>query len=118
LLRRVQEGANVTPMRERVTFVSVAAPDTPVGTWDDVNWRRMTPKSGTVADAEARFRTVSERDGEAPLIHVVAHGGRHAGVFHGAEFAHVNLILYVNEMTNAPPLPEPSLLDRIFGAFQ
>lgn len=114
LLRKAQEGLNITPMRDRVMFLSVGQAAGDAG--DGVNWREMTVEGG--ADrASASFAALSARDGGAPKVHVINRGGRHAAVFHGADFAHVNLILYINELTNAPP-PEPGLLDRILGLLQ
>lgn len=113
LLQRVQEGVNVTPMREQVVFLTVG-PAT--AGWDDVNWQPVTAEGGA-AEAAASFAALSERRGDAPMVHVIGRGGRHAGLFHGAGFARVNLILYINELTNAPP-PERGWLDNILGAFQ
>lgn len=113
LLQEVQEAVNVTPMRKMVIFLTVgSATDTG---WDNSNWRRITSENGT-APASASFASLSARESDAPMVHVIARGGRHAGIFHGAEFGPVNLILYINELTNAP-MPEPGLLDRVFGIF-
>lgn len=113
LLREVQESVNVTPMREMVVFLTVGAAIGPG--WDDTNWSRVTVGNGTVP-AAATFAALSDRDGDVPMVHVIARGGRHAGIFHGVEFGRVNLILYINELTNAP-LPEPGLLDSVLGIF-
>jgi len=113
LLREVQAGVNVTPMREMVTFLTVGPAE--ARGWDDTNWRPVADSAA--ADATARFAALSERDTDTKMIHVIDRSGRHAAIFHGADFSHVNLILYINELTNAPP-PDPGLLDRIFGAFQ
>jgi len=108
LLHKVQAGVNVTPMREMVTFLTVGPA---AEGWDDTNWHVVAVGSAA-ADA---FAALSERDSDAPMIHVIDRGGRHAAIFHGADFSHVNLILYINELTNAPP-EEPGLLDRLFGS--
>jgi protein SCO1/2 len=110
LLHEVQAGVNVTPMREMVTFLTVGPA---AEGWDGMNWHAVAADSAAVDS----FDAVSERDTDAAMIHVIGRGGRHAAIFHVAEFSHVNLILYINELTNAPP-PEPGLLDSIFGAFQ
>ncbi|MFC4670764.1 cytochrome-c oxidase [Seohaeicola nanhaiensis] len=113
LLREVQESVNVTPMREMVVFLTVgAASDTG---WDGTNWERGVAANGT-ASAAASFASLSEREGDAPMVHLFARGGRHAGIFHGTEFGRVNLVLYINELTNAP-MPEPGLVDRIIDIF-
>ncbi|MGF6862126.1 hypothetical protein ABIE69_002706 [Rhodobacteraceae bacterium MBR-64] len=115
LLGRVQAGVNVTPMREMVTFLTVGsvAPDG----WDGTNWRTIAV-GGSVPDAADSLAALSERDSDAPMIHVIDRSGRHAAIFHGVDFSHGNLIRYINELTNAPLPPEPGLVERIFGAFQ
>lgn len=114
LLREVQHGVNVTPMRERVIFLTVG-PSSDTGS-DGVNWQAVTAEDDT-AEAAASFAALSERGGEAPMVHVIDQGGRHAGIFHRGAFGRVNLILYINELTNAPP-PEQGWFDRILGAFE
>jgi len=114
LLREVQAGVNVTPMREMVTFLTVGPA---AAGWDSTNWRAMSIEGG-IPEAADDYAALSERDTDAPMIHVIDRAGRHAAIFHGAEFSHVNLILYINELTNAAPPPEPGLLDSIFGVFQ
>lgn len=113
LLREVQAGVNVTPMREMVTCLTVGPS---AKGWDSTNWHPISIEGG-IPEAADDFAALSERDTDAPMIHVIDRGGRHAAIFHGADFSHVNLILYINELTNTPP-PEPGLFERIFGAFQ
>ncbi|MEI4263500.1 cytochrome-c oxidase [Roseovarius sp. D0-M9] len=114
LLREVQDGVNVTPMREMVTFLTVGPA---AEGWDGTNWHAISIEGG-IPQVSNDFAALSSRDTDAPMIHVIARGGRHAAIFHGADFSHVNLILYINELTNAAPPPEPGLLDSIFGVFQ
>lgn len=114
LLREVQAGVNVTPMREMVAFLT-AGPA--AEGWDSTNWH-ATSIEGGIPEAADEYAALSSRDTDAPMIHVIDRAGRHAAIFHGAEFSHVNLILYINELTNAAPPPEPGLLESIFGAFQ
>ena len=78
---------------------------------------RIEERNVTVEAAAAAFAALSARVTDAPMVHVIDRGGRHAGIFHGAGFGRINLVLYINGLTNAPP-PEPGLLDRLFGAFQ
>lgn len=114
-LLRVQEAVNITPMRDRVMFLTVAAPDTmgEIATnWDTENWQQASPAEDGVAAAEETFRAVISGQTKAPLIHVIDRSGRHAGVFEGADFDHVNLVFYVSELSNAPT-PEPGLLERV-----
>jgi protein SCO1/2 len=114
LLREVQEGVNVTPMREMVTFLTVGLA---TEGWDSTNWHAISIEGG-VSEAADDYAALSERDSAAPMIHVIGQGGRHAAIFHGADFSHVNLILYINELTNAAPPPQPGLLESIFEIFQ
>ena len=51
------------------------------------------------------------------MVHVIDRDGRHAGIFHGADFGHVNMILYINGLTNAHP-HEPGLMERFLGMFR
>jgi hypothetical protein len=114
LLREVQEGVNVTPMREMVTFLTIGLA---TEGWDSKNWHAISTEGG-VSEAADDYAALSQRDSAAPMIHVIGRGGRHAAIFHGADFSHVNLILYINELTNAAPQPQPGFLESIFGAFQ
>ncbi|MDT8328820.1 MAG: cytochrome-c oxidase [Roseovarius sp.] len=114
LLRVVQAGVNVTPMRELVTFLT-AGPA--AEGWDSTNWHAISIEGG-IPEAADDYAALSERDTDAPMIHVIDRAERHAAIFHGAEFSHVNLILYINELTNAAPPPEPGHFDSIFGVFQ
>ena len=114
LLREVQAGVNVTPMREMVTFLTAGLA---TEGWDSTNWHAISIEGG-LSEASNDFAALSSRATDAPTIHVIDRAGRHAAIFHGADFSHVNLILYINELTNAAPPPEPGLLDSIFGAFK
>jgi protein SCO1/2 len=117
LLQEVREAVNVTPMRDMVQFLTVGGdaasdPDEEAG-----NWRSVNLADETVVEAAAAFAALSARGADAPMVHVIDRGGRHAGIFHEAAFGRINLVLYINGLTNAPP-PEPGLLDRLFGAFR
>lgn len=117
LLQEVRDAVNVTPMREMVQFLTVGGDVAPDPEREATNWRSVMPSDETVAAAAAALATLSARGADAPMIHVIDRGGRHAGIFHGAAFGRINLVLYINGLTNAPP-PEPGLLDRLFGAFR
>jgi protein SCO1/2 len=118
LLAEVQEAVNVTPMREIVTFVTVARAGAVPASGEAANWLAAEPTAGETADTlAAAFARISSRGGVAPMVHVIDRGGRSAGIFHGAGFGRVNMVLYINGLTNAHP-PEPGLLDRILGVFQ
>jgi hypothetical protein len=110
-LAATQEQLNISPMREMVTFISVH-PEGFSGnsSWDRVNWRPATPPSdistATIADD---FAKLSQRNGSVPMIHIIDRNTRHAGIFHGTDFKQINLILYVNGLTNAVHTPKPSV---------
>ncbi|WP_144431869.1 cytochrome-c oxidase [Jannaschia rubra] len=119
LLAEVQEAVNVTPMREMVSFVTVASSGSPVAPGrDDANWLGLTPREeGAVAELGAEWAELSRRGEEGPMAYVLGRGARSAGIFHGADFDRINMVLYVNGLTNAHP-PEPGLFDRIRRLFQ
>lgn len=118
LLARVQEAIDVTPMRDMVSFVSVASPEVSPEGPDAANWIAAQPREPQTAEAlAASFAALSGRDSRLPMVHVIDRGGRHAGIFHGAEFGHVSMTLYINGLTNAHP-HEPGMFDRVLGVFQ
>ena len=118
LLAQVQEAIGVTPMRDMVSFVSVVSPRvTPEGP-DAENWIAARPQeAGDASALAASFAALSDRDSNGPLVHVIDRGGRHAGIFHGTDFGHVAMTLYINGLTNAHP-HEPGMFDRILGVFR
>ncbi len=119
LLAKVQEAVNVTPMREMVTFVTVASPESPVDPgWDDANWVGLAPREeGAVAGIGAEWAELSHRSEGRPMAYVLGRGARSAGIFHGADFDRINMVMYINGLTNAHQ-PKPGLLDRIGRLFQ
>lgn len=119
LLVGAQEGIDVTPMRELVSFVTVAPEGAPpAGGWDPVNWTALVPPpQETAASLADRFAALSTRAATEPMAFVIDRDGRLAGIFHGAGFNRLNLILYVNGLSNAHP-PRPGLLERVLGMFR
>lgn len=123
VLAVVQAQVNVSPMKEMVTFVTVQDADAPIeAPWDDANWRLAVPSAGATAVAAAdRFAALSGRTGTSPMVHVIDRNGRHAAIFHGAEFQKTNLTLYVNALTNNAHAPKPpvkkSWWERLTGWF-
>lgn len=111
VLAGVQVQVNVSPMKEMVTFVTVQDADAPIeAPWDDTNWRLVVPSAGATSAAAAdRFAALSSRDGTFPMVHVIDRNGRHAAIFHGAEFQKTNLTLYVNGLTNNAHAPKPQV---------
>jgi protein SCO1/2 len=118
LLAEVQEAVNVTPMRDMVSFVTVASPESlVVPDRDDANWLSLTTQEEAVAEIGAEWADLSDRGEEAPIAYVLDRGARLAGIFHGADFDRINMVMYINGLTNAHP-PEPGLLDHIRRLFQ
>ncbi|MEP0315602.1 MULTISPECIES: cytochrome-c oxidase [Alphaproteobacteria] len=101
-LAAVQAQVNVSPMKEMVTFVTVHDANATIeAPWDGANWRLVVPSDGaTAAAAVGSFASLSDREGALPMAHVIDGNGRHAGIFHGAEFQKSNLTLYVNGLIN------------------
>lgn len=119
LLARVQEAVNVTPMREMVTFVTMASPESPVDPkWDDANWVGLAPREeSAVARIGAEWAELSRRGEGGPMAYVLGRGARSTGIFHGTDFDRINMVMYINGLTNAHP-PEPGLFDHIRRLFQ
>lgn len=116
-LREVQRSLNVTPMRDMVLFVTVGAATLSDPAWDSANWQGAVAGTGPVADAAGAFAALSDRAEGAPMVHIIDRGGRHAGIFHGAGFGKINMVLYINGLTNAHPAKR-GWLDGILGAFE
>lgn len=116
LLDRVWQAIDATPMRDMVTFVHVQAPGTEFSAAAP-NRIAATPAEGDVSTLAADLARLSAEDGDAPLVHVIDRNGRHAGVFHGDGFGHVNAVLYINGLSNARPV-EPGFMDRMRGVLR
>lgn len=120
LIADIQEMINATPMRDMVQFVSITtdpARDTPdvlraygpSHGLDPYNWIFLTTLPGQAEDVT---RTLSEAynvrfepldDGQqmhGVVTHIVDRHRRFAAKFHGLRFDPVNLVLYVNGLTN------------------
>lgn len=118
LLSRVRDAVNITPMRDMVMFVGITNAGGGGAAASALNLVTVTPAGeSTVASLAARFAALSSRSGGGPQAHVIDRRGRHAGIFHGTQFGHVNMILYINGLTNTRP-PEPGLWDSLLEAFR
>jgi hypothetical protein len=100
ILEAAREGGNASAMREMVTFLLVTDDPAPAAEPANGNMLRATSPEPTTAVMEELAR-LSSRQEQEPMVHVIARGGRHAGIFHGTGFKPINLILYVNGLTNA-----------------
>ncbi|SFE52132.1 protein SCO1/2 [Sulfitobacter brevis] len=106
---------NASPMREMVQFVTLN--DGEAGTPTEFeNWTVAQASNGKpMGDLVAAFATSSDRIGGAPMIHLLDRAGHQVGIFHDSEFVPLNLILYINGLTNAHPHPKPGMFQRLFG---
>jgi len=120
LIARVQAMVNETPMKDMVQFVTVTtdpAADTPevmkgygeAHGLDSHNWTFLTTREGQTEDATRRLseeynvRFDPLEGGQqmhGVVTHVIDRGGRFAAKFHGLRFDPLNLVMYVNGLTN------------------
>jgi protein SCO1/2 len=142
LIADVQGKVNATPMRDMVQFITVTTDpvtDTPdvlraygeAHGLDPQNWMFLTKRPEDPEDATRRIaesynvRFEPLDDGQqmhGVVTHVIDRGGRFAAKFHGLRFDPLNLVLYINGLTNAPDRPErPAEADwweRVKGLFR
>jgi len=127
LIAELQAGVNASPMKDMVQFVTVTTDpsvDTPevlraygaAHGLDPHNWTFLTTAPGQPEDAtrklaeayDMRFDPLAGgQQMHGVATHVIDRGGRFAAKFHGLRFDPVNLVLYVNGLTNAPERPLP-----------
>jgi protein SCO1/2 len=115
----IQQQINTTPMRDIVEFIAITtdperdAPDVlrgygPAHGFDAANWRFLTSGAGqptaTRELAKAyglEFTPMADDTQMHGLVtHVIDKSGNLRARFHGLKFKNVNLILYVNALTN------------------
>ncbi|RWO04685.1 MAG: SCO family protein [Mesorhizobium sp.] len=132
----IQRKVNATPMKDRVQFLAVTTDpvrDTsevldaygPAHGLDAGNWMFLTTRPG---QPDGTTRKLSEaynvrfeplEDGQqmhGAVTHVIDRGGRFAAKFHGLRFDPLNMVLYINGLTNnvrKPAKPEPGWWDRL-----
>ena len=120
VLRDIQEKVNVSLMKDMVQFITVTTDpeaDTPevMQTYgeahglDPVNWTFLTVPPGGPEDmtrqlSEAYNNTFTPTDDgqqmHGAVFHVIDQGGRLAAKFHGLQFEPVNMVLYINGLTD------------------
>lgn len=142
LIADVQSKINITPMKDMVQFISVTTDpeaDTPdvlssygaARGLDPANWMFLTSAPGSPENATRElaetYNVRFEPLGDGQQMHgvvtqVIDRGGRFAARFHGLRFDPMNLVLYVNGLTNAPEHSEKpgqtSWWDSIGGMFR
>ncbi|WP_119390694.1 SCO family protein [Taklimakanibacter lacteus] len=123
-----------TPMKGMVQFVTITtdpANDTaevmkgygPAHGLDSSNWIFLTKQAGQPEDVtrklagEYGLKFVKTEDGlqmHGMVTHIIDRGGRLAAKFHGLRFEPVNMVLYINGLTNAQaPKRDRSLWERM-----
>ncbi len=142
LIADVQSKVNATPMKDMVQFITVTT-DPEIDTADVLksygeahgldpqNWMFLTRRPGDPEDAtralseiyNVRFEPLDDgQQMHGVVTHVIDRGGRFAAKFHGLRFKPLNLLLYINGLTNglSPPSrpTEPGWLDNVKGLFQ
>lgn len=141
-IAEIQRMINRTTMKDLVRFVTITTDpknDTPevlreyglTHGLDPANWTFLTagrdaPDNATRKLAEAYGLKFTKTDDgyqmHAIVTFVVDQDGRERARFHGLKFKPVNLILYVNALTNEPQKPhghgEQSVWDRVRGWFR
>ena len=137
----IQHKINDTPMRDRVQFLAVTTDpvkDTPevlkaygpAHGLDAHNWMFLTtpsdqPEDATRKLAEAynlRFEPLEDGQQMHGIVtHIIDRGGRFAAKFHGLRFDPLNMVLYINGLTNnseKPAKTEPGWRNRLKSLFQ
>jgi protein SCO1/2 len=140
-IAQIQKMSNVSPMKSMVEFVTITTdPKRDAGHvlrdygkehgLDSANWVFLTaapdqPEDTTrkIAEAYGLKFTLGD-DGvqmHGVVTHVIDQDGRMRARFHGLEFEPLNLVLFVNALTNHLQKPHheaaPSLRDRLRGIF-
>ncbi len=119
-IAEIQRMVNITPMKDRVQFISITTdpandiPEVlksygPAHGLDPANWVFLTAGPRQGEDAPRRLveayghKFMATGDGlqvHGVVTHVIDRGGRWAANFHGLDFDPLNLVLYVNGLTN------------------
>ncbi|MGT2442993.1 SCO family protein [Ensifer adhaerens] len=138
-IAEIQKMINQTPMKEMVEFVTITTdPKRDAGPvlrdygkshgLDPANWVFLTaapdkPEDTTRKIAEAYGLKFTEGEGgmqmHGVVTHVIDQDGRLRARFHGLKFEPVNLVVFVNALTNRTQQPhghtEPGLWERLKG---
>ena len=133
----IQDLIGQTPMKDRVRFIGVTtdpAKDTlevlrdygPARGLKPANWTFLTTTPGQAEDATRKLakrfghKFIKSDDGyqtHSVVTHVIDQEGRWAGNFFGLRFEPVNLVLYINGLTNTGTHSEepaaPSLWEQV-----
>ena len=140
-IAELQSMINITPMKAMVEFVTITTdPKRDSGQilrdygkahgLSPANWEFLTaapaqPDDSTRKIAEAYGLNFTEGEGGVQMhgivTHVIDQDGRLRARFHGLKFQPVNLVVFVNALTNRVQKPhghaEPSWWDKVKGLF-
>ena len=110
-LAAVQARVNITPMLGMADFLTIlepghSLPEAATSAFDPANWQVLT--ADPAAGEAAAYAAVSTRKGALPMTFMVDRLGRVGGIFHGTTFGQVNMLLYINGLTNDHAKREPS----------
>jgi len=133
-IAEVQGLINASPMKDRVQFLSITTDpdrDTPdvLAAYgeghglDAANWMLLTRSPGMPEDTTRRIaksfgleftETPDGQQMHGIVTHVIDRDGRLAARFHGLRFESVNLVLYINALTNNARAPAPRENKRLW----
>ncbi len=101
-LAKIQAMVNISPMRELVQFVSVAADPRPLdpGRFDATNWVFLTGQADTVRPLMAAFGLDNATLGDDAVTHVIDMKGRWRANFNGLNFPKLDMVVYLNALIN------------------
>jgi protein SCO1/2 len=140
-IAQLQSMINQTSMKAMVEFVTITTdPQRDNGQvlrdygeahgLDPVNWVFLTAPAGQPEDSTRKIAEAyglqfsPSKDGmqmHGTVTHVIDQDGRMRARFHGLKFEPVNLVLFVNALTNKAQMPhphaEPSFWDKVKGLF-
>ena len=116
-LAAVQARVNITPMLGMADFLTIlepghSLPEAATSAFDPANWQVLTADLAAgdpAAGDPAAYAAVSTRKGALPMTFMVDRLGQVGGIFHGTTFGQVNMVLYINGLTNDHSRREPTL---------
>lgn len=136
LIADVQAKVNASPMKDMVQFITITTDPAndmpeimkgygPAHGLDPSNWIFLTRQPDQPEDVTRKLASAygleftKTEDGmqmHGVVTHVIDRGGRLAAKFHGLRFEPVNMVLYINGLTNAQAAKQPkdrSLWERV-----
>lgn len=121
LIAKIQSTINITAMKDRVQFITITTD--PARDTSDVmkgygsarglnslNWIFLTKRMGQSDDitrkiaAQYGVKFLPMKDGQqmhGVVTHIIDRGGRFAAKFHGLKVDPLNVVLYINGLTNS-----------------